>query len=49
VSKSSSTATNSEQVATVRAHTGHGSITVVCQDWVSSLKLGHFMDAEEND
>jgi len=49
VSKPSSTAKNSEQVSTLRAHTGHGSITVVCQDWVSSLKLGQFMDAEESD
>ena len=33
----------------IRAETGNGSVSVICQDWVSSLKLVQFMDLEEND
>jgi len=38
-----------DPAAVIQAQTGRGSISVVCQDWVSSLKLGQFMDSEEDD
>lgn len=48
VNKSSSSAKNVKPASIIQAHTGHGSIAVICQDWVSSLKLGQFMDTEDS-
>jgi len=33
----------------MQAHTEHGHISVICQDWVSSLKLGQFVESEEEE
>ena len=47
VTELSSSAESVEPASVIRAHTAHGSITVICQDWVSSLKLGQFVDSDE--
>ena len=49
VTKPTCSVENSEPSAMIRAHTSHGNLSVVVQDWVSSLKLGQFMEDEEEE